>query len=58
MDELFHSLRRISRGKLIGCDINEYTPDYDVNGMGAQFCARVGVEALGGLAYRKMNNLE
>lgn len=53
MDEMFHALRRISREKVIGCDINEYTPDYDVNGMGAQFCARVAAEFLGGLALRK-----
>lgn len=57
MDELFYALRRITRGNLIGCDINEYTPDYDVNGMGAQFCARVGVEVLCGLAFRKKNGL-
>lgn len=53
MDEIFHALRRISREKVIGCDINEYTPDYDINGMGAQFCARVAAEFLGGLALRK-----
>lgn len=53
MDEMFHALRRLTREKIIGCDINEYTPDYDVNGMGAQFCARVVAEFLGGLALRK-----
>ncbi len=53
MDEMFHALRRITREKIIGCDINEYTPDYDLNGMGAQFCARVAAEFLGGIALRK-----
>lgn len=58
MDEMFHAIRRISREKVIGLDINEYTPDYDVNGMGAQFCARIAAEFLGGLALRKRDGLK
>ena len=57
-DEMFHAVRRISREKVIGLDINEYSADYDFNGMGAQWCARIAVEFLGGLALRKMNGLE
>lgn len=57
-DEMFHAIRRISREKVIGLDINEYSADYDFNGMGAQWCARVAVEFLGGLALRKMKGLD
>jgi len=57
-DEMFHAIRRISREKIIGVDINEYSVDYDFNGMGAQWCARVAVEFLGGLALRKKNGLD
>ena len=53
IDEMFMALRRITREKIIGADINEYTADYDINGMGAQFCARMAVEFLGGIALRK-----
>lgn len=53
IDEIFHAIRRVSREKLIGFDINEYSPDYDFNGMGAQFCARIVAEVLGGLALRR-----
>ena len=49
-DEMFHAIRRISREKIIGVDINEYSADYDFNGMGAQWCARVAIEFLGGMA--------
>jgi arginase family enzyme len=52
-DELMQSLRVLSREKLVGFDLCEYTPDYDINGMGAQFCARMIVEILGGQAVRK-----
>lgn len=52
-DEMFHSLRVISREKLVGFDVCDMTPDYDINGMGAQFCARTVVEVLAGLALRK-----
>jgi arginase family enzyme len=47
------ALRVISREKLVGYDVCEMTPDYDVNGMGAQFCARTVVEILAGMALRK-----
>jgi agmatinase len=53
VDEMMTALRLISREKLLGFDICEMTPDYDINGMGAQFCARTVVEILGGLALRK-----
>lgn len=53
MDEMFLALRHVTREKIIGADINEYTPDYDINGMGAQFCARVAAEFLAGIALRK-----
>lgn len=52
-DEFFIALREIARKKVVGFDICELTPDYDVNGMGAQFCARVVAEILGGIAIRK-----
>jgi len=52
-DEFFMAIRKISRKKVVGLDICELTPDYDVNGMGAQFCARAAAEFLGGLALRK-----
>ena len=52
-DEIMPALRMISREKLIGFDVCEMTPDYDINGMGAQFCARTVVEILAGLAIRK-----
>lgn len=52
-DELMPALRKISREKLVGFDVCEMTPDYDINGMGAQFCARTVVEILAGLAIRK-----
>ncbi len=63
-DELMRSLQVLSREQLVGFDICEHTPDYDVNGMGAQFCARMIVEILGGQAVRKSkgrineNNIE
>ena len=53
IDEIMIALRMLSREKLVGYDVCEMTPDYDVNGMGAQFCARTVVEILGGLAIRK-----
>lgn len=52
-DELMQAFRVFTREKLVGFDICEYTPDYDVNGMGAQFCARMIVEVIGGRAVRK-----
>jgi arginase family enzyme len=52
-DEIMQALRMISHERLIGFDVCEMTPDYDINGMGAQFCARVVVEILAGLAQRK-----
>ena len=53
VDEIIWALRMLSREQLVGYDVCEMTPDYDVNGMGAQFCARTVVEILGGLALRK-----
>lgn len=53
MDEIFPALRLLSREKLVGFDVCELSPDYDINGMGAQFCARTVVEILAGLASRK-----
>ena len=53
MDEMFFALRKLTREKIIGADITEYTADYDINGMGAQFCARVIAEFLAGIALRK-----
>jgi len=53
VDEIMPALRMVSRQKLLGYDVCEMTPDYDVNGMGAQFCARTVVEVLAGLALRK-----
>lgn len=53
VDEMMIAMRAICAQPLAGIDICEHTPDYDVNGMGAQFCARLAVEALAGLAKRK-----
>lgn len=58
MDELFYALRVCAWEKVLGFDVCEYTADYDINGMGAQFCARTAVEILGGLALRKQGELE
>jgi agmatinase len=55
IDEIMIALRMMSREALVGYDVCEMTPDYDVNGMGAQFCARTVVEILGGLALQKRN---
>jgi len=53
IDEFVLALRKLSRENVIGYDVCEMTPDYDLNGMGAQFCARTVVEILAGLAIRK-----
>jgi agmatinase len=53
VDEMITALRMVSREKLVGFDVCEMTPDYDVDSMGAQFCARTVVEILAGLAWRK-----
>lgn len=53
IDEFMLALRKLSREKIVGYDVCEMTPDYDLNGMGAQFCARTVVEILAGLALRK-----
>jgi arginase family enzyme len=53
IDELMWALQIVSREHLVGYDVCELSPNYDVNGMGAQFCARTVVEILGGLALRK-----
>ncbi len=57
VDETMPALRLISQQKLVGYDVCEMTPDYDVNGMGAQFCARTVVEILAGLALRKRDRV-
>jgi agmatinase len=57
IDEIMIALRMLSRERLVGYDVCEMTPDYDVNGMGAQFCARTVVEILGGLALRKRDTV-
>jgi len=53
VDEMMIAMRHVCAQPLAGLDICEHTPDYDVNGMGAQFCARLVVEALAGLAQRR-----
>jgi agmatinase len=53
VDELFYALRALSQLDVLGFDVCEYSAEYDVNGIGAQFCARTAVEMLGGLALRK-----
>jgi len=53
IDEMFAALRALSRENFIGFDICEHSPMYDVNGQGAQFCARAVVEMMGGLALSK-----
>jgi agmatinase len=53
VDELFYALRALARQDVVGFDVCEYSADYDLNGMGAQFCARTVVEMLGGLVLRK-----
>ena len=52
------ALRMLSRERLVGYDICEMTPNYDVNGMGAQFCARTVIEILGGLVLRKKDTIK
>ena len=53
IDEMMTGLRAISRENLIGFDVCELSPEYDVHGLGAQFCARAVVEILAGLGIRK-----
>ncbi len=53
IDEIFLALQALSRQPFLGFDVCEHTPHYDVNGQGAQFCARTVVEMLGGLALRR-----
>jgi len=53
IDEMFTALQTLSRQPFIGFDVCEHSPDYDINGQGAQFCARAVVEMLGGLALRR-----
>ena len=50
---MFAALQVLSRQPFIGFDVCEHSPDYDINGQGAQFCARTVVEMLGGLALRR-----
>jgi arginase family enzyme len=57
MDEMMIALRALSRERLVGFDVCELGPEYDVNGMGAQFCARAVVEILLGRAWRKRAGL-
>jgi arginase family enzyme len=52
-DEMIPALRMVSKENIVGFDICELTPDYDINGMGAQFAARCAVEILCGLALLK-----
>jgi len=52
-DEMIPALKALAKEKVVGLDICELTPDYDINGMGAQFVARCAVEVLAGLAMRK-----
>ena len=52
-DEMIPALRMVSKENIVGFDICELTPDYDLNGMGAQFAARCAVEILCGLALQK-----
>jgi arginase family enzyme len=52
IDEIMYALRQVSRLPLVGFDICELSPTYDVHGLGAQFCARAVVEILAGLASR------
>jgi arginase family enzyme len=53
IDEMFVALQTLSRQPFIGFDVCEHSPDYDINGQGAQFCARTVVEMMGGLALRR-----
>ena len=57
VDEIMPALRLIARQELVGYDVCEMSPDFDVNGMGAQFCARTVVEILAGLALRKRDRV-
>ena len=53
IDEMMVAMRALRSPDVIGFDICELSPGYDVNGMSAQFCARMVVEVLAGLAQRK-----
>jgi len=55
-DEMIPALRTLAKEKVAGLDICELTPDYDINGMGAQFVARCAVEVLAGMAVRKRDS--
>jgi arginase family enzyme len=53
IDEMMVAMRALRAPNVIGFDICELSPAYDVNGISAQFCARMVVEVLAGLAQRK-----
>ncbi|MEO0410514.1 MAG: arginase family protein [Pseudomonadota bacterium] len=53
IDEIMIAMRALRQEDIIGFDICELSPDYDVKGMGAQFCARMVVEVLAGLGLKK-----
>jgi len=53
IDEIMYALRQVSRLDLVGFDVCELSPTYDVHGLGAQFCARAVVEILAGLWLRR-----
>lgn len=55
IDEFFQAMQELARLDVIGFDICEHSPGYDINGQGAQFCARAALEILGGLAVRRAN---
>jgi arginase family enzyme len=54
IDEIMIAMRAMRTQTLIGFDICELSPEYDVHGLGAQFCARMVVDVLAGLGIRKM----
>ncbi len=58
VDEMMTAMRHVRGQRLAGFDVCEHTPDYDINGMGAQFCARLVVEVFAGLAQQKRDARE
>jgi len=58
VDEIMVGLRRVSRENLIGFDVCELSPDYDVHGLGRTILRSRRGGDLGGLGIRKRHRDE
>jgi len=56
--DMIKALRMLARHEIVGFDIACLGPQYDVNGISAQFVSRCIVELLGGMALRKKKGQE